>query len=518
MASGTHERKVEGLADREQVRRAMETIEAVLIDAAMSDLVEMTVHSPGPDEYRAASVDGSVTFRRHANGKGWDYEVRSTSGRDPLASQQTDRFLGHDVERSTRFPSRGDNAYPYAFESIAQFFDSPRAPDLLVTHTAAHRIDGYLGNHGSLGTVQARAPFLASGAGIRFLGTLDRSTRVVNVAPTIAALMGLDEADGGRGALGKPTEGVFLARQDGAPEWEILDGSTADHVVVFLLDGCNANLFADVIDAGEAPNLAGLLDDGTMFGHGAVASLPTATLANHTTATTGAHPGHSGILHNAWVERSTGDAVDLLSIGEMFTASQYLAPGIETIFEAVTRSRPGAFTTASFEFCDRGAGFSSFELVRSGEQNTLPDLSEVTHLDPGHEAFGDLYRFISRVDHQSLTHTLEAWRGDRGNELPALSWCSLALTDEAGHESGPHGDAARAAVRDSDARIGEVLAAVDASGARDRTAFVVIADHGMEQADPDLARTWDDELAATGIPYTEVGGGLIYLQGTDTSG
>lgn len=511
MASGTHHGTAERQARREQARQPLETIEATLTDPALSDLVEMTVHSPVADVYRATAVDGSVTFRRRASGDTWAYEVTSTSGRNPLGSQQTDRFLGHEAERSARYPRRSDNAYPYAFESVAQFFDSPRAPDLLVTHTAAHRIDGYLGNHGSLGAVQARAPFLASGAGIRALGTLDRSTRVVNIAPTIAAVMGLDEADGGRGAVGHPSDGVFLARQDGSPEWEILDGSTARHVVVFLLDGCNANLFADAINSAEAPNLAGLLEEGTMFGHGAMASLPTATLANHTTAITGAHPGHSGILHNAWVERHTGEPTDLLSIGEMFTASQHLAPGVETIFEAVTRSRPGAFTAATFEFCDRGADFSSFALVRSGEQNTLPDLSEVRHLTPGHEAFGDLYRFISRVDHQSLTHTLEAWRGDHGNEAPALSWCSLALTDEAGHESGPHGEAARAAVRDSDARIGEVVRAVEAAGAREHTAFLVIADHGMEQADPDLERTWDDDLAATGVPYTEVGGGLIYL-------
>ncbi|MCZ7629215.1 MAG: alkaline phosphatase family protein [Microthrixaceae bacterium] len=182
-----------------------------------------------------------------------------------------------------------------------------------------------------------------------------------------------------------------------------------------------------------------------------MASLPTATLANHTTAVTGAHPGSSGILHNAWVDRDTGSATDLLSIGEMFTAAQYLAPGIETIFEAVRRSRPGSFSATTFEFCDRGADFSSFALVRSGEQTTLPDFEAVRHLDPAHGEYGDLYDFISRVDHQSVTHTLECWRREHGNDLPALTWCSLALTDEAGHESGPHGVAARAAVRDSDA-------------------------------------------------------------------
>lgn len=492
---------------------AVEKLEQTLTGGELADLVEMTVHSPRPDEFRAAAVDGSVTFRRSALSGAWTYEVTEVLGRNPLADQAHDRFLGHTAERESLFPTRVQNSYPHAFDSIAQFFDAERAPDLLVTHTAAHRVEGHLGQHGSLGAVQARAPFLASGAGVKALGIVERSTRIVNVAPTIAALLGLDEHPSGVGPTGEQDPSALLARQDGTPESDILDGTVAGHVVVFLLDGCNANLLADVIESGEAPNLRGLLDDGMMFGHGAMASLPTATLANHTTAITGAHPGNSGILHNAWVDQSTGSSTDLLSIEEMFTAAQHLSPGVETIFEAVRRSRPGSFSAATFEFCDRGADFSSFALVRTGEQRTLPDFADVRHIDPGYGDFGDLYQFISRVDHHSVTHTLECWRREHGNELPTLTWCSLALTDEAGHESGPHGAAARAAVRDSDARIGAVLEAIDAAGVRDETTIVVIADHGMEQADPQVDRTWDDALAATGVRYTEVGGGLIYLDG-----
>lgn len=496
---------------RAEYQETIESLEEALTGPDVAELVEMTIHSPCAGEFRASAVDGSVTFRRRAVSGTWSYEVLDVSGRNPLTDQAPDRFLGHQTERDALFPTRVQNSYPHAFDSIAQFFDAECAPDLLVAHTAAHHVDGHLGQHGSPGAVQARAPFLASGAGVKTLGTIERSTRVVNIAPTIAALMGLAEHPSGRSATGEPTDSALLARQDGTPEVDILDGTEARHVVVFLLDGCNANLLADVIDSGEAPNLRSLRDEGTMFGHGSMASLPTATLANHTTAITGAHPGNSGILHNAWVDRGTGAQTDLLTIEEMFTASQYLAPGIETIFEAVKRSRPGTFSATTFEYCDRGADFSSFALVRSGEQTTLPDFEEVDHVAPDHGDFGDLYGFISRVDHQSVAHTLECWRREHGNELPALTWCSLALTDEAGHHSGPHGTAARAAVRDSDARIGEVLAAVDAAGVRDQTAILVIADHGMEQADPEVDQTWDDTLVATGVSYTEVGGGLIYL-------
>jgi phosphonoacetate hydrolase len=189
---------------------------------------------------------------------------------------------------------------------------------------------------------------------------------------------------------------------------------------------------------------------------------------------------------------------------------QHLSPRVETLFQAVKRSRPGAFTSASFEFCDTGADFSTFGLARSGDPNGLPGIDDVSDLDAD-SATCDGYAFMSRVDHLSMTHTIECWEGTHGNDRPTLSWCSLALTDEAGHESGPHGTLARAAVRDGDARIGRVLAAVERAGALDDTAVFVVADHGLEQSDPELDEPWDDALASTGVAYREVGDGLIYL-------
>ena len=224
-----------------------------------------------------------------------------------------------------------------------------------------------------------------------------------------------------------------------------------------LLDGCNANLLHDVVESGEAPHIAGLIERGTAYRHGSYASMPTATLANHTTAVTGAHPGHSGVLHNTWVDRRDGTVPDLLSLDQMFWAMQHLSPDVETLFGAVERTRPGAFSTATFEFCDTGASWSSFGQARSGSDETLPEIDDITNVDRGCAESSGAYQFMSRVDHLSTQHTVAAWQRRHGNPLPTLSWCGLAVTDEAGHESGPHGDLARAAVRDSDARIGEVL-------------------------------------------------------------
>jgi phosphonoacetate hydrolase len=227
---------------------------------------------------------------------------------------------------------------------------------------------------------------------------------------------------------------------------------------------------------------------------------------------TGAHPGHSGVLHNTWVDRRDDVVPDLLAMDQMFWAMRHLSPDVETLFAALQRCRPGAFSSATFEFCDTGASFSSFGLVRSGDAAArLPAVEDLTHLDPTAGELSGAYRFMSTVDHLSAAHTVECWDRVHGNPLPTLSWCSLAVTDEASHESGPHGELARAAVRDSDARVGEVLAAVERAGVLERTAVLVIADHGMEQNDPEVDGSWEADLEATGVAHREVGGGLIYL-------
>jgi len=495
----------------EERNDSIETISNVLTDRAFEEQLEMVLTRLDPDTYRATAIDGSVTFRRRVAAERYAYDDIDVTGRHPLANDVTDHYVGHVHEREHSFPHRTVNSYPHARDSIAQFFDAEHAPDLVLTHTSGHHFDNHLGQHGSLGIIQARAPFIAAGAGVRSDGFVDRSSRTVNVAPTIALLLGLEPHPRGIGPTGERRHDALLRRQDGDPEIAALTGDRANHVVVFLLDGCNANLLHDAIESGEAPNIAQLVARGIAYRHGLMASLPTATLANHTTEVTGAHPGHTGILHNTWFDRSGGTAPDLLSMDQMFDAMRHLDPGIETIWQAVERSRPGAFTTATFEFCDTGASFSSFVLLNDGIIPPTPDLETLPHLDAESAAGSSQYRFMSTIDHTSAAQTIRAWQQAEGNPLPTLSWCSLALTDEAGHESGPHGRAARAAVRDSDGRIGDVLAAVEAAGVLDRTAVLVIADHGMEQNDPANTATWTDALNSTGIAHRDIGDGLIYL-------
>ena len=447
----------------------------------------------------AHARDGSVTFRR-------DGTIVSHEGRNPIERQDPGAFSPLDDEMRSVRPTNGSNHYPYAYDNAGQLFDDARAPDLAVVHTPAHNWEergGHRGEHGSLDLVQSRAPLVVAGKGVRDLGRIERDARMINVAPTLATLAGVE-----------PINGTLLRAQDGKPLDEILDGEQPDHVVGFLWDGANANVLYAMADAGELPNVARLMSMGTTFGRGCIASFPSVTLANHTTALTGVHPGRHGVLHNFYFDRVAKRQIVTNSPETWHDARDEISPDVETLFEAIARSG-GGFTAAVDEPVDRGAGYATFDLVRAARgtgatmSSALPDPSQV----PGAtQSFVDLkreYGWATSADHLAVMQATQVWQGQNGNPTPRFMWINLILPDAANHAGGPYSDIGHAGLRDTDRRMGEILDAMDwGSG---NTAFLLVADHGMEESDPDCKGDFDEALARAGIPFRDEGYGFIYL-------
>lgn len=514
----TTERRSRSATDEhlEAVSRA----EAALLDPAVEHLVEMVLRQVDDDTYEAAAIDGRVRVRRRAEGHGWAFEELHVEGRNPLGDQRTDRFSPLTDERSVPYPSRTENAYPFAYEQLGQLFDHPAAPDLVAVHTAAHNWEdhgGHRGEHGSIDVVQARAPFVLAGAGVRQLGMLPRACRLVDVAPTVLALMGA-EPRSGVALNGGARDDALLARQDGEPLLDLVDLSSPppEHVVGFLLDGTNANVLYDLVARGEAPNIARLMAMGTTFGHGAMSSLPTVTLPNHTTILTGTYPGHHGILHNAWWDRTRQVQLVTNSPATWITAMETLEPGVETLYQAVKRAFPGSVAVAINEPCDTGADYSIFDLMRRGEQiDRPPPVEELPHTSQMFVRPVKEYRWSSLIDHTATEQFLGIWSGShRGTSwpLPRFTWVNFSLTDAAFHEGGPYSEIAAASVRDTDGRIGEILAAVERAGVFDRTAFFLVADHGMEETDPSCTGNWAEALGESGVAYRDEAYGFVYVR------
>jgi predicted AlkP superfamily pyrophosphatase or phosphodiesterase len=478
----------------------------VLLGDELAPIVDMVLRRTGDDRYEAASAQGRVEFRRADGG----YDVVATEGDDPFACQSPAHLAGLDAELADPHPTRDENSYPFAYEQTAQLFDHPAAPDLCVVHAAAHNWEdhgGHRGEHGSLGVLQARAPFVIAGCGVAREGLVPRTARLVDVAPTIARLLGVEPR----------ADGSYLAAQDGDVLGDVIDdGADAPrHVVGFLLDGANPNVLYRLAATGAAPNIARLIELGTAYEWGAIAGMPTVTLANHTSILTGRYPGHHGILHNAWWDREREVQVITNSQATWPWSMQHLFEGVESLHHAVHRTWPDACTVSVNEPCDVGADYSTFDFFRDGDAPRMPrspdGLPHVTERFV--RPFKD-YAWSSVVDHLGTEQAVGIWGGEyreRAFPRPRFMWCNFTLTDSAFHAGGPHSEIATASVRDTDARIGEILDAIERAGAFDDTAFVLVADHGMQETDPAVTGDWDVALRAAGLEFRDEGYGFLYL-------
>jgi phosphonoacetate hydrolase len=426
-------------------------------------------------------------------------------GTNPLERQDPGAFSPLDDELRNVRPNTAANHYPHAYDNAAHLFEDPRAPDLAVVHTPAHNWEekgGHRGEHGSLDLVQSRAPLIVSGKGVKRLGRIDAAARMVNVAPTLATLAGV-----------APSNGTLLKAQDAEP-LDVLDpAERPSHVVAFLWDGANANVLYAMAESGELPSIARLMADGTTYGHGCIASFPSVTLANHTTALTGAHPGRHGVLHNFYYDRAADRQIITNSPETWHTARAEIAPSVETLFEAIARS-DGGFTAAVNEPVDRGASYATFDLVRAagGSQAMSDALVNPATVPGATQEFVDRKRefgWASSADHLAVMQATQVWTGQGGNPRPRFMWVNLILPDAANHAGGPYSDIGHAGLKDTDRRMGEILDAMGWGGGE--TAFLLVADHGMEESDPDCKGDFDDALTAAGITFRDEGYGFIYL-------
>ena len=167
--------------------------------------------------------------------------------------------------------------------------------------------------------------------------------------------------------------------------------------------------------------------------------------------------------------------------------------------------------TWSHFYGDCGADWSSYiQMSTRQPQGPMSDEDRRRHRtadfmgEPG-------YRHYSIFDAQSVADARHCWSGALG-ALPRFSWFTLNLTDSIGHYGGPHSEIGRAAIRDTDARMGEIVAEIEQRGVLDRTAIVMCADHGMQAtADGDPADL-STPLRDAGVDHLMVDAQYVYLR------
>jgi hypothetical protein len=510
-ASGSHSSHSSGSGGSggtDELRRVLD----VLLDPALATVVDLVAWADG-DEIHVANSAGHAAVCRHDPDAGF----RLLSGADPVADQ--DPLHGTPLAAALADPSppASRNAYPFAAHRLVSAFADPeRSPDLHVVHSAAHHWPdrgGHLGEHGSLDAGQSRAPLLLSGRGIALRGVVPAAARVVDVAPTLAALAGVAEPDGdldGRVLTEhlEPSNG----RYDQA-------ASRPRHVIGMLWDGTNSNDLLDLAERGELPAVARLLARGGALQGGAVAEFPSVTLVNHTSALTGVGPGRHGIVGNVYFDRSSGLQVLANDASTWHAAGDLLRPGVRTVFEVAAEA--GLSTACVNEPTDRGAGYSTFALVRASGtgdgarslRSSLPDPSSDSRATGEFVAANPEYAWGTQVDGFGLAQMEQIFSGTNSTwpDPPRLTWWNTTLTDAAHHAGGPYSPIARASLADADRRLGVLLDLLEARGLLGETAILLTADHGSEGADPAVTGDWDDALREAGIAFRDEGYGAIYL-------
>ncbi|MEI2779140.1 MAG: alkaline phosphatase family protein [Tetrasphaera sp.] len=438
------------------------------------------------------------------------------SGIDPIGSEDPLAFLPYAAELANPSPRVStDNAYPDAAARLRSFFGHPdRSPDLAIVHTPRHYFPdegGHRGEHGSLDVIQSRAPLILSGRRVRRLGHLDTHARLVDVGPTLAHLAGVPASDL-RDRHGEPLDGQVRS--------DVLDDGEPGPVVGILWDGAHCGDLLDLAASGELPGVARLIETGVAYQGGALAQFPSVTLTNHTSILTGVGPGRHGVLGNVYYDRATQERVVPNDESTWHRSGEWLDPAVRTVFEMVADHLPPGSTprTASVdEAIDRGADYSTMQLIRASGSTTgagglgdqLPDshaspfLADPDHLDDGYFSWG------VQVDDLGWQQIRRLWADPA--HAPRLTWWANVVTDAGHHAGGPRSEIARAALRQSDARLCAFLDLLDRAGATDQVSFLLTADHGFEAADPPVTGSWGPALANLGVPYRDEGPGFVYL-------
>ena len=462
--------------------------------ARATELTERLFEEPGvalvfyrqlqSNRYVVQTPEQSTAFVRSGNQYLWEQELEwcqdgsslssiqeQLSGDNPNGVLLTD--YPENDERVSFFES-SETCWPELAPRIAQIFDSPNAPDMGFSLSPYARAStSSFGSHGGLDVAQSRAPLVISGPGVR-PGRYLEAVNQVDIAPTVAALLGVKPIAGVDGAQRREAENLMLKWQDG----QVLDSiladcayGVADRAVMIIVDGLNSAEFLHALDAGEIPKISRIAgSQAAILSGGSIVGWPTFSLPGHVSLYTGAYQGHHGLLSNSFLDRSTGQSAVTTSLPELLIdgealqqlMNQHLSSNVETLFEAVGRSFPGAITASVNELTVRGATLG--RLVPTSAQPPPADLLQ-TELADAAAVFQVLQMF-------------------EAGQIPSLLGISFYVTDAAGEQRGPHSDLLRESLRNTDALIGQILDAYRDAGVFEETLFVFTADHGMGLQDP----------------------------------
>ena len=523
----------------EQEESAHRAIHALLVDPEVRDQVDLVLtwrrgSEPGGrgDAYEAWSSRGLVRFERRLQADGsLAFEVLEVLGENPLANRDPHALRGVEEERaaaeasgfcgddpSRRFIAPEHQSYPFAYERVAQLFDSPHAPDLAVS-PRDWCFGSQRGQHGALHVRQSRAPLWLAGPRIR-PGVYELAARAVDIAPTALAALDFPLIDG-RDATGRLASergvapDVLLRRQDGTVLEQILDrdATAPRYLHIFLLDGMHASELDErlELDPEALPHLRRLRERAAVLASGSIVNFPSITWPSHTCIVSGSWCGHHDVVNPSYYLRDQRETVS--PQGQQIHTEGFASPDVESLYEAFSRVRGDDCLTAGiFAPFGRGAHHSVLEgrnlCHRPNVRALMAELCRDEDPRWREDGVEDAVK-ESGLDTRGLAQLFDLFRRD-DIRSPDMVFHELILTDGVGHEYGPHSEGTAAALDESDRRVGRVLGLLEEQGRLDETLFVVTADHGMAPQDVSLRANPARHLEAAGLACV-VADNMIWL-------
>ena len=496
----------------ESANRAIHMLLASYEGRAWTDFVAtFRADREGNGAYEAWAARGMVRWTRHYGARGgYEYRVVEVVGQNPLERQ--DHRALHTLEQQLaagreNHPERAyiepeNLTYPHAYERLSQLFDSPNAPDLAV-NPRSYAYGRQPGQHGALDVIQARSPLIFSGPGIRPGESIEADAKQVDIAPTIARLLGFPLVDGRDGSGRSSSErgvsaDVYFKRQDGRVLDEVIDSSSSarpERAYILLLDGQSHMELTYRLrtEPSAVPNLRRLIARGAMLKYGSMTNFPSITWPSHNAIGTSCWSGHHDIVNPTYYLRERKETVS--PQGQTFDTAKFLGDEVETLFEAFHRvfgswnGMTGAFTASINEPCTRGADHAALERRLVGDREWLKQLTAETEGDISPRWTEELqahgHHTIGLTDNRALAQARQLFL-DESHPAPMFVFHEFSLPDGAAHDYGPHHDGAREALDETDVRIGHILSLLESKGLFESTLFVVTTDHGMALQDTSL--------------------------------
>lgn len=245
------------------------------------------------------------------------------------------------------------------------------------------------------------------------------------------------------------------------------------HVILISLDGFPAWLWND--ESLQIPNLRKLAAEGAST-KAMTVSNPSVTWINHTTLVTGVEPRKHGVLFNGLLVRQ-GDSKPPKIEQWADKTKLVFAPTIYDI------AHEAGLTTAESDWVAVTKAKTidwSFAELPEAEGKVEKEMIAAGEIKPEHIAWmqlGPQRKSVTFLDNMWTKAAIHIFKTHK----PNLLMFHTLNTDSTHHAYGPASTASFTALAYADRLVGDLVKAVEESGLRDRTTFIIATDHGFKK-------------------------------------